>query len=127
STQVATAAANVRTAIQLLQTAGYTDIWLLSPIDGGMTPQAISGGFTTQATALSESYRDALYDQTDDLNIRWVDMFEFFHDIAPNFANSTQSCQVTSCGNPDTYLWWDITHPTEEAYRQVAVYLQGLR
>jgi len=82
------------------------------------------------ATQLSMQYNQALDEMlaqwTDFVNIIPFDTFSFITDVVNNkeafgFSNATDTCYngfvapgsgTSECDAPDSYVWWDIEHPT---------------
>jgi phospholipase/lecithinase/hemolysin len=64
------------------------------------------------------------------LNLYTLDFNSLFNDAIANpgkygFTNVTDSCLLTFCSTPNTYLFWDEIHPTTAGHFQLAEFAYG--
>lgn len=121
----------VEMAIQAFKDAGAQTILVPNVPDLGLTPEALSGGISQTATALSAQYNDLLHDallaeMTGGVNIIEFDTFGWLqkvvaHPGAFGLSNVSSPCytgflffdpNATECANPKDYLFWDREHPS---------------
>jgi outer membrane lipase/esterase len=113
--------------VEELIDAGANNIAVFNAPDLGLTPEAILGGFSPQATALSQIYNNSLEQALDSLdtekvNIIEVDLFGFIRSITddptafglPTDTVTDASCISADsvCSNPDEFIFYDGIHPT---------------
>ena len=130
------AAQNIATYVGALATAGATHILVPNLPDLGYTPFVRSVGLEAEGHAFSTSFNamlaiqlgtlDALFPAAD---IVQFDTFSFLNDVVLNptrygLANSQDACLPSlldaPCANPDSYVFWDVFHPTTAADAVIA-------
>ncbi len=127
----ATAISNLKTEIGRLATAGAKNfVWLnLAPLGG--SPKGASSGLAASLNAASLQFSTDLTAAIPQLQtsypgikITGVDIYSLFNQIGSNpsaygFSNVTSTAQGNAV-NPDTYLDWDIEHPTTVGHGYIA-------
>ena len=113
--------------VQELIDAGANNIAVMNAPDMGLTPEAIAGGFSPQATALSQIYNNSVEQaldslDTDGINLIEIDLFGFIGSITANpgafglpaDAVTDVPCVLPNsvCSNPDEFIFYDAIHPT---------------
>lgn len=92
-------------------------------------------------TKLSQEYNKRLavllpkLQNTLSVNIMTVDIYYLMHDVMSDPAkygmtNANDACYIGSftggkgheCDTPDTYLFWDLVHPTNAGHEQIAMF-----
>lgn len=133
------AVGNLANIVLDLYNSGARHFMVANAPDLGMTPEAIGGGVSADATALSAFFNSQLDAALSGLamslaiDMMTVDVFGLMHQMADDpaaygFAELTTPCLsfgvtdpvAAQCSNPDEYLFWDAIHPTAAAHRVVA-------
>lgn len=130
------AAQNIAGYVGALATAGATNILVPNLPDLSLTPFVQSVGLEAQAHAFSTSFNAALAMQLGNLSVLFpatditqFDTYSFLNDLILNpanygFTNSQDACLPslldTPCANPDSYVFWDVFHPTTQADAVIA-------
>jgi phospholipase/lecithinase/hemolysin len=144
---IATAVANVDTAIGALAGAGAKNFLIVTVPNLGVTPGAIASGPTIAGalSTLSAAFDTALVygagpipslagiAGADGLTLSVLDTYSLLDSVvgdpgAYGFANVTAPCLTgevnysggTACSTPSQYLFWDETHPTAAGQALVA-------
>ncbi|GAB4353026.1 MAG: SGNH/GDSL hydrolase family protein [Gammaproteobacteria bacterium] len=133
------AVSNLSNIVVDLYNSGARHFVVANAPDLGMTPEAMYGGVSTQATELSAFFNSQLDAALSHLamnlaiDVMTLDVFGLMHQIAADPATYgitelTTPClnfgvsdpAAAQCSNPDEYLFWDAIHPTSAAHRLVA-------
>lgn len=124
------AAASLAGNIQLLAAAGAKNfLWVnLPPL--GSTPRAVAEGSTASLTAAALAFnqtwaKEVLLLRGLGINVTGVDANALFTSIASNpgsfgFTNVATPAQGLAGVDPNSYLFWDIQHPTTAGHAAVA-------
>lgn len=127
----AAAADTIANQILALHSAGANDfLWLNLPLLGE-TPRlsgnaALSGAANAASLAFDAEWASRLaFLHTLGINVTGLDVEALFAQILANpaaygFANVTAACMATPGCNPNTFLYWDMEHPTTYADSLVA-------
>lgn len=137
-----TMAANIAAAITTLYNEGGRFFLVPNLPDLGRKPNfRLSPFYAGEATVIVNLYNPKLAAQLDQLaatlpgiTIYRVDAYDFLNDVIANpsdfgFANVTQPAYVSDGGlpeggfvrpDPDSYLFWDTTHPTKAGHALLA-------
>ena len=126
---------NIETIITNLHNAGATDFLVPNVSDIGATPEAATGAYAQDGSALTDRFnaglaaRIALLENTLGVNIFALDIHSAFDAILANpalfgYTNVTDSCLEIGgagiCGEPDEYAYWDGIHPTAAVHAGIA-------
>src|SRR5512139_470403 len=130
------AAQNIAGYVGALASAGATNILVPNLPDLGLTPFVQSVGLQTQAHAFSTAFNATLAIQLGSLDqlfpaadIIQFDTYSFLNDVVLNpakygLSNSQDACLPSlldaPCANPDSYVFWDVFHPTTAADAVIA-------
>jgi phospholipase/lecithinase/hemolysin len=144
---IATVAANIDTAINILAGMGAKNFLLVTVPDLGDTPEALAEGPTASggASLISAEFDATLVNgagpipslsavaAADSIDISVLNAYALLDSIVANpaaygFTNVTQPCLTgevdysggTPCATPNQYLFWDQLHPTAAADELVA-------
>ena len=126
---------NLETSIESLFNLGARNFLVSNIPDLGVVPLAqepnppVSSAqltdFTEQHNSLLEETLDKLSGTLNGINLMPLDVDDLFNDILANpeefgFTNISEPCldpiTLSSCSNPDEYLFWDTVHPTASAH-----------
>jgi phospholipase/lecithinase/hemolysin len=133
--------AGVNNAIATFVDAGATDILVPNIPNLGVVPAITMRGqdFIALATAISSQYNQALAEMLNDwqseVNIIPYDAFALLTDVVSSpdlygFKNVTYPCYdgyvepgsgTQECADPDSYVFWDMLHPTSAFNEFLAV------
>jgi outer membrane lipase/esterase len=119
----------IQSSIETFKSAGAHTILIPNVPDLGLTPEALSGGTSQAATALSAQYNamlHALLAAETGVDVIEFDTFGWLQNVVANPAafgltNVSSACysgfiffdpNATECANPQDYLFWDREHPT---------------
>lgn len=130
------AAQNIAGYVGALATAGAKNILVPNLPDLSLTPFVKGVGLEAQAQAFSTSFNTMLATQLGSLsllfptaNIVQFDTYSFLNDVILNptnygLSNSQDACLPslldTPCANPDSYVFWDVFHPSTRADAVIA-------
>lgn len=130
------AAQNIAGYVGALASAGATNILVPNLPDLSLTPFVQSVGLQAQAHAFSTAFNATLAIQLGNLDqlfpaadIIQFDTFSFLNDVVLNpakygLSNSQDACLPSlldaPCANPDSYVFWDVFHPTAAADAVIA-------
>ena len=127
--------------VDALYTAGARNILVGNLPDVGRTPQAIAAGSAVAAgasllTQLFNSTLQNLLNETErhsaNLDLDVLDLFALLNNAIANpaafgFNNVTAPCKPGAialpgpyCSTPETYLFWDVFHPSAQAHALIA-------
>lgn len=125
------AAQNIAAYVGALAAAGATHILVPNLPDLSLTPFVQGAGLQAQAQAFSLGFNAALAAQLGGLSglfpatdIVQFDTYAFLNDVILNpssygLANAQDACLPSlldvPCANPDSYVFWDVFHPTTRA------------
>lgn len=143
-------AANVEILLRMLVSAGARHVWVVQParrndpIDRLL--DTVIPGFSATLQSTIEQYDAELARVVDAIghdDVRTADFGEIedgirAHPDAYGFADVTHACitqwpvpwwtpGITACSEPNTYLYWDSSHRTEQAHRVYAAFLATSR
>jgi phospholipase/lecithinase/hemolysin len=127
----------IQGSIQAFKNAGAQTILIPNVPDLGLTPEALSGGTSQAATALSKQYNEmlhALLATETGVEVIEFDTFGWLQNAVSNpttfgLTNVTNACysgflffdpNTKECANPQEYLFWDREHPTTAAHALLA-------
>jgi phospholipase/lecithinase/hemolysin len=129
---------NVANALGVLRASGAKNFMVVGVPDFGLIPETagLSDPARAGLSALSAAHNGALaaliprLEDTLNAEITFLDIASLLRDAIDNpsqyvFTNVTDGCLfVLSCATDpnqqDQYLFWDISHPTTAAHRQIA-------
>ena len=125
---VPTAVSNIIGTVQELAAKGARNFLVPNTPDLGLIPEFIGTGFQGFFSDLSDKFNtelavklDELSDSRPDLDIVAFQVDDVLAEVradpaAYGFSNVTQRCLAsivaTPCSDPDSYLFWDGSHPT---------------
>ncbi|MBD2197189.1 MULTISPECIES: SGNH/GDSL hydrolase family protein [Calothrix] len=129
------AIANLSNALDSLLTAGAKTVLVANLPDLGKIPATYNTAKANSLSAVTNQHNLELSKSVNSLqqkfgsgkNIIQFDTNRLYRDAITQpaqfgFTNVTASClsSVTSCNNPDQFLFWDAIHPTTAAHRILA-------
>ncbi|MDZ8056449.1 MAG: SGNH/GDSL hydrolase family protein [Aulosira sp. ZfuVER01] len=135
ATNTSSAIANLSNAVQSLLTAGAKTVMVANLPDLGKIPATYSTFNSSNLSAVTNLHNLELAKSIDSLQQRFgfgnkiiqLDVNSLYREAISNpakfdFTNVTSSClsNVTTCSNPDKFLFWDGIHPTTAAHRILA-------
>ncbi|OUL18893.1 SGNH/GDSL hydrolase family protein [Nostoc sp. 106C] len=135
TTNTTAAIANLSNAVQSLLTAGAKTILVANLPDLGKIPATYNTFNSSNLSAVTSLHNSELTKSIDSLQQKFgsgskiiqLDVNSIYREAISNpakfdFTNVTSSClsNVTSCSNPDKFLFWDSIHPTTAAHRILA-------
>ncbi|OUL19222.1 GDSL family lipase [Nostoc sp. T09] len=135
ATNTTSAIANLSNAVQSLLTAGAKTILVANLPDLGKIPATYNTFNSSNLSAVTSLHNSELIKSIDSLQQKFgsgskiiqLDVNSIYreaisHPAKFDFTNVTSSClsNVTSCSNPDKFLFWDSIHPTTAAHRILA-------
>lgn len=135
ATNINTAIANLSNAVDSLLTSGAKTILLANLPDLGKIPATYNTANASKLSAVTNQHNLELTKSINSLqqkfgsekNIIQFDTNRLYREAIAQptkfgFTNVTASClsSVTSCNNPDHFLFWDAIHPTTAAHRILA-------
>ena len=135
ATNTTSAIANLSNAAQSLLTVGVKTILVANLPDLGKIPATSGTSYSSNLSAVTNQHNLELTKSIDALqkkagsgnNIIQLDVNYLYREAISQpakfgFTNVTSSClsNVTTCNNPDQFLFWDGIHPTTAAHRILA-------
>lgn len=135
ATDASSAIANLSNAVQSLLTAGAKRVLVANLPDLGKVPATYSTLSSSNLSAVTNLHNLALAKSIDSLGQKFgsgnkiiqLDVNSLYRAAISNpgkfdFTNVTSSClsNMTTCSNPDKFLFWDGIHPTTAAHRVLA-------
>ncbi|MEO1132684.1 MAG: SGNH/GDSL hydrolase family protein [Cyanobacteria bacterium J06639_1] len=137
--QIANTVNHISTSIVELASTGAVSFVVLTVPDLGVIPSSVAAPVEVSATlsAISQQHNASLQTSVNALNanlgldIMMLNVNVPFGQAIANpaafgFTNVTDACfdlaTLTTCANPDEYLFWDFTHPTAVAHQALAAY-----
>lgn len=141
---VATAVANITTAVSSLYQAGARNIVVVQTPNLGRVPQSLQAGLLEPLTNISTAFNSALAASLNTLeptlnsaNIVLSDLFSTSESIAQNpsafgfsivnpgyLFSVTNPVPVSSSADPNQFFFWDSVHPTTRAHHVFANVLE---
>lgn len=122
--------ANITKAIATLADVGAKKILVANLPDLGQLPTTRKGANSASLSALTQAYNQGLRrslkvaQQHSDVQIATLDANTLYRQAIANpatfgFTNVISPCLtgLSTCGNPDQFLFWDGIHPTTKAHR----------
>ncbi|MDZ8087509.1 MAG: SGNH/GDSL hydrolase family protein [Nostoc sp. DedQUE12b] len=135
ATNTTSAIANLSNAVQSLLTAGAKTVLVANLPDLGKIPATYSTFSSSNLSAMTNLHNLELTKSINSLQKKFgfgnkiiqLDVKSLYQEAIANpakfdFTNVTSSClsNVTTCSNPDKFLFWDGIHPTTAAHRILA-------
>ncbi|MBD2355908.1 SGNH/GDSL hydrolase family protein [Tolypothrix sp. FACHB-123] len=135
ATNTNSAIANISNAVESLLTAGVNTILVANLPDLGKIPATYNTANASNLSFITNQHNLELSKSIDSLqkklgfhkNIIQLDTNHLYREAISypakfGFTNVTSSClsNITSCKNPDQFLFWDGIHPTTAAHRILA-------
>ncbi len=129
---VSSAVNNLANSITALSNAGARHILVPNMVDLGATPLADILGVESYLNSLTRSFNRALSQRLNTLDaalpadIIPFDTFSALNAVIANpgaygFTNVTDACLFSpSCANPNSFLFWDLVHPTTHTHALLA-------
>ena len=133
--------ANAATGVvEELIDAGATNIAIVNSPDLGLVPESVLGGFSSEATALSQLYNTSVTQALESVDLEGinfieVDTFGFINSLtddptafgfrADTVTNSSCVLPDFVCNNPNEFVFFDGIHPTTATHFAFANVVNG--